>query len=343
MLHLDYSPERLLVARSVIKCLAFFMAVTFLCDSVNAQTTGASGDDSTQKIRQTEEILAPEYVRIRKNERKLAAALETSVVTMEASKKHPGARIDLIGAIHLGEPGYYDQLNEMFTRYEVVLFEAVMPEQAVIDDLRPGHGGAARSDLTDEEEWTETKVGLAAISVLQLGMKDALGLEFQLAGVDYSPRNFVHADMTSEEFEESMRRRGESFKEMLAREMSKAVVSQQEQNPLATNLDLMLSALSSDRFYRVRRIVAVQLAKADEAEAFAGADGTSTIITERNIKALKILNRELKKGRRNIGVFYGAGHLKDMEERLVKEFGFSRTAESWVVAWNLRKESAAGK
>ena len=105
----------------------------------------------------------------------------------------------------------------------------------------------------------------------------------------------------------------ESFKEMLAREMSKAVVSQQDQNPLATNLDLMLSALSNDRFYRVRRIVAVQLAKADEAEAFAGADGTSTIITERNIKALKILNRELKKGRRNIGVFYGAGHLKDME------------------------------
>jgi hypothetical protein len=298
---------------------------------------------STNQSAESEPV-EPEYVRIRRDNRRLAMSLDTSVVTMTKSRLYRDARVDLIGAIHLGEPEYYSQLNELFKEYDVVLFEAVMPEEAVAQDLRPGGGkGGERRKLTDEEEWTETKIGLAAISVLQLGMKDALGLQFQLAGIDYSGPNFVHADMTSEEFEESMRRRGESFSEMLAREMSKAVVKQQEQNPLAANLDLMLSALSSDRVYRIRRIAAVQLAKADEAEAFAGPDGTSTIITERNIKALQILKRELRKGRKKIGIFYGAGHLTDMEQRMVNEFQFQRTGEQWLTAWHLRNPESAQK
>ncbi len=281
-----------------------------------------------------------EYVRIRRNSKRLAVALETSIVSMTDSEKYPNAVVDLIGAIHLGEEEYYDALNRRFDDYEVLLFEAVMPEEAVRQDLRPGGGnGGARRALSDEEEWTEAKVGLTAISVLQLGMKDALGLQFQLGAINYSRSNFVHADMTSEEFEQTMARRGESFSQMLAREMAKAMTAQQEQNPLAMNLDLMLSAMSNDRLYRVRRIAAVQLAKAGEGEVFAGADGTSTIITERNIKALQVLDRELGKGKKKIGIFYGAGHLSDMEERMVSEFGFKRTAESWLTAWHLREEA----
>lgn len=282
------------------------------------------------------------YVRIRKNSRNLAQALETSIVTLENSKKYPGTRVDLIGAIHLGEPEYYKALNEKFKEYDVVLFEAVMPEEAVRQDYRPGAPGAGRGELSDEEEWTEAKIGLTAISVLQLGMKDALGFEFQLGGVDYSPKNFVHADMTAEEFEASMAKRGESFSEMLAREMSKSMLEQQKQNPLAMNLDMMISALASDRLYRVRRIAAAQLEKADEGDAFAGYDGSSTIITERNIKALEILRKQLTSSAKpkKLAVFYGAGHLADMEKRMTHVFGYERTGESWLTAWHLRPPEA---
>lgn len=300
---------------------------TAVREGANAEST--TSDDKAEETK-------PEYVRIRRNEKNLAVALETSVVSFADSQKFPGAKVDLIGAIHLGEAEYYSQLNHLFSEYDVLLFEAVMPEEAVQKDLRPGSGGAARSVVSDEEEWTEAKIGLTAISVLQLGMKDALGLEFQLSGINYARKNFVHADMTAEEFEATMKQRGESFSQMLAREMAKALAAQNDQNPLAMNLDLMLSVLSSDRLYRVRRIAAVQLAKAGEGEAFAGPDGTSTIITERNIKALQVLTRELGKGHQKIGIFYGAGHLADMEERMLKEFGFVRTGESWLTAWNLR-------
>lgn len=296
------------------------------------------------KSKDTEKEAEQAYVRIRKNERKLAVALETSVITFEKSPQFPLAKVDLIGAIHLGEPEYYSQLNELFKKYDVLLYEAVMPEEAVKNGMRPGGGeGSRRSNLTDEQEWTDAKVGLTAISVIQLGMKDALGMEFQLAGVDYMAPNFVHADMTQEEFESSMSRRGETFSGMFLKEMGKSVAAQQEQNPIAMNLDMMLSALSSDRAYRIRRIAAVQLAKAGAGDAFAGFDGTSTIITERNIKCLDVMVSELKSGHLNVGIFYGAGHFADMEKRMVDEHKFQRTKEDWLVAWHLRDPKAAEK
>ncbi len=300
--------------------------------------------DEQQADEKPGEIPELEYVRIRKNERKLAVALETSVIHFADSKKFPDATVDLIGAIHLGEPDYYQQLNKLFESYDVLLFEAVMPEDAVKRDMRPGGGdGSRRKGLDDEVEWTEAKVGLAAISVLQLGMKDALGMEFQLTGVDYSAANFVHADMTAEEFEASMAARGESFSGMFLKEMSKSVSNQQEHNPLAMNLDMMLSMLASDRLYRVRRIAAVQLAKAGEGDAFAGFDGSSTIITERNKKCFEVMVRELKKGNQKVGIFYGAGHFADMEKRMVAEYGFERKSEDWLVAWHLRNPDEKSK
>ena len=168
-------------------------------------------------------------------------------------------------------------------------------------------------------------------------------MEFQLTGVDYSAKNFVHADMTAEEFEASMAARGESFSGMLLKEMSKSMTSQQESNPLAMNLDVMLSMLTSDRLYRVRRIAAVQLAKAGAGEAFAGLDGTSTIITERNKKCFEVMDRELKKGHTKVGIFYGAGHFTDMEKRMVDEYGFARTSEEWLVAWHLQNPDDKNK
>jgi hypothetical protein len=99
---------------------------------------------------------------------------------------------------------------------------------------------------------------------------------------------------------------------------------------------VMLSMLTSDRLYRVRRIAAVQLAKASDGDAFAGFDGTSTIITERNKKCFEVMDQQLRKGKMNVGIFYGAGHFSDMEKRMVAEYGFERKSEDWLIAWHLR-------
>lgn len=297
-------------------------------------TDEATAEATVEESALAEEVTAPEYVRIKRNERRLAVALQTSIIRFADSEKYPGTTVDLVGAIHLGETNYYKELNKRFQDYEVVLFEAVMPERAVAMDMRPGVGKRG-SIVNTDQEWNEAKIGLAAIGALQIGMKDALGLDFQLTTVDYSPRNFVHADMTQEELESTMAARGESFSQLLAQEMAKASVAGQKSNPVAQQLDFMLSLMTSDRLYRVRRIAAVELTKANEGTAFAGSDGTSTIITERNVKAFQVLRDELFQGKKNIAVFYGAGHFPDMEERLVEKFGYKRKSEDWITAWDL--------
>jgi hypothetical protein len=129
---------------------------------------------------------------------------------------------------------------------------------------------------------------------------------------------------------------------MLLSEMGKSMSATKQQNALAMNLDLFISALSSDRVYAVRRIAASQLAQEGSGEAFASADGTSTIITERNRRCLEIMEQQIKaKKPAKVAIFYGAGHFADMEKRMVKDYGFTRSGEDWILAWNLRNPDAA--
>lgn len=322
------APARM-IGRPAAMVLTLIISGLF-CESLPAQQKPAKqAEQSELKNEET-------YIRIRRNERRLAMALETSVKTYSESEMFPNAQVDLIGAVHLGDAEYYEKLNEIFPEYDVVLFEAVMPERAVEMGLRPGgQGSERRPSLSDEDEWNDAKIGFAAISVLQLSMKDMLGMEFQLSAVDYTPENFVHADMTAEEFEATMLARGESFSKMLLNEMGRSLSAQQQQNPLAMNLDLLFSAFAADRSWAMRRIAASQLVKAGAGDAFSGADGTSTIITERNRKCLEVLRKELE-NHRKIGIFYGAGHFADMGERMESEFGFKPTQEVWIPAWQLR-------
>jgi hypothetical protein len=81
-------------------------------------------------------------------------------------------------------------------------------------------------------------------------------------------------------------------------------------------------------------------------KAFDGPDG-STIISERNKIALKVLAEELAEGKKKIGIFYGAGHMPDLERRLREEFQLEQQSQRWLVAWDLKstpkpKPRAAG-
>ncbi len=61
----------------------------------------------------------------------------------------------------------------------------------------------------------------------------------------------------------------------------------------------------------------------------------NTLIKGPNRKAFEVLSRELAAGKRKIAVFYGAGHLSDMAQRLEKDFGLvdqpgqTKCAHAW--------------
>jgi hypothetical protein len=72
----------------------------------------------------------------------------------------------LVGAVHIGEPAYYERLQDVLDSCDVVLFEGV-----------GGGRGVAPSD--------DEVASMDALTKLQLTLKDALGLQFQKDGLDY--------------------------------------------------------------------------------------------------------------------------------------------------------------
>ena len=257
------------------------------------------------------------FLRVRRNADREPLAMETAIVRYVGPDGKGGkVAVDLIGAVHIAEKSYYEQLNRRFSQYEAVLYELVAPE-----GTRIPKGGVQR-------------VG-HPIGGLQRGMKTLLRLEFQLDCVDYTPRNFVHADMTPEQFAASMKRRGESFTQMFFRMLGQGLARQAKTPAANSNARLLAAFLSPDRGLQLKRMMAEEFEDMEATIGVLEAAGGSTIIAERNKKALSVLDQQIKAGKRRLAVFYGAGHLPDMERRLIEQFGLKRDGTEWLAAWSL--------
>jgi hypothetical protein len=266
---------------------------------------------------------APLFLRVVRDDQKVPQALETSVVRyVGKSGKYAGATVDLIGAVHVGEKSYYEALNKRFETYEVLLYELVADKGTKI----PKGGGKGRSSHP--------------LGMMQEGMTDVLGLVHQLRHVDYTKKNFVHADMSPDEFSKKMDERGESWMSMMFRMMGQGMAMQASKPNERPELEMLMAFFDSNKELKLKRALAKQFEDMDVMmAAFEGEEG-STIITERNKAALKVLEDQLKAGKKNIGIFYGAGHLPDMDERLRDEFGLERQPPEWLTAWDMRDAPA---
>jgi hypothetical protein len=185
----------------------------------------------------------------------------------------------------------------------------------------------------------ERETGFSPISVLQQGLKNMLELEFQLDAVDYSPANFVHADMTPDEFAQSMEERGESLLSIMWDMMASGMRQQAEkledgEPPPAEEFDLVSAFRNREGRHLLRTTFAKQL---EEIEVLAAGGENGTLLVGRNEKCLKVLAREIAAGHKKIGIYYGAAHLPHMEKRLVEDMGFRKTGHEWLVAWDCSK------
>jgi hypothetical protein len=261
---------------------------------------------------------AKRYVRVKYDDHGNPLALETSIVRLvPAGNDHPGLTVDLVSAVHVAEPGYYKALNKRFDTYDVVLYELVAPEGTVVPK---GGGDPNRNPL----------------SSVQNAVKDLLELEYQLSGIDYTKKNFTHADLSPDQFAQSMKDKGESFWTIFMRLMAAGMVEQSNNPAKSDELDILLALFGHDRAIKLKRIMAEQFADLDTVmTAFNGPDG-STLITERNKAALKVLGKEIEAGRKKIAIFYGGGHMPDMEARAIADFHLKRDSQEWLEAWNLR-------
>ena len=261
------------------------------------------------------------YLRVRRDLENRPRAMETAIAHFVGAK---GVSVDLIGAVHVGEKSYYDSLNETFRHYDAVLYELIAPE----DRLVPKADGPK-----------------SMVSQFQDSIKNFLALEFQLEQIDYSAKNMVHADVTPDVFFQSLHQKGQGIWTMLGKLVLESLTEQQEDDPVQ-QMKLLLLLLRSDskaKTYQLRAYLAENFGKVDDVvERLEGPIGEA-IIANRNAKALSVLREQIRSGKKHFAIFYGAAHMPNMEEHLLKDFHFKRQETRWLPAWWLAEPDVSSQ
>lgn len=297
----------------------YLLALFALCATFVSRVALAEDAPKAPVDKKAKEV----FLRVLRNDNKEPIALQTSIVRyVPAGKQFEGATVDLIGAVHIGDKAYYDELNKVFEGYDAMLYELVAPEGTKI----PKGGGKDRVN---------------PVSGMQRGMQSMLDLAFQLDCIDYTKENFVHADMSPDEFSKSMKDKNESMLGIMFRMMGQGAKVQAQGN--SGDAEMLFALFANDRATRLKRAMAVQFENLEGQMAVLEGEEGSTIIAERNKKALQVLRRELDAGKEKIAIFYGAGHLVDMHDRLLNEFELKKDTERWLTAWKIDAPKKAQK
>jgi hypothetical protein len=215
-------------------------------------------------------------------------------------------------------------------QYDVLLYELVAPEGTRI----PKGGKREKGN---------------PIAMMQDVMKNVLDLESQTEQVDYTRKNFVHADLSPEKMAEAMKERGEDgltlglsvvadfLRKQNLEEAKKAKDAEKGKKDADEDdePDLLALMLDPQAAVKLKRAMAEQFAASGDDGGLGPTIG-NILVGDRNKAALKVLQKEIAKGKKKIGIFYGAAHMPDFEKRLRDDFDLKRDGEEWVTAWNLK-------
>jgi hypothetical protein len=262
------------------------------------------------------------FIRVVRDKHERPVALETAVGHYVSATPGQNVSVDLIGCIHVGDTSYYESLNEQFRKYGSVLFELVMPEGQSLEGL-----GRRESNHP--------------VSRVQQALPKILDLDYQLKRINYTAKNFVHADLSPDEMAKAIKARGDSggsvfikvFFDILKQSNQMAEAAEKRGNEFP-EFQLLAALFDSNRPLALKRLMADQM---EMVESGAGLGPTldTILVQDRNGAAMKVLAREIKKGTQKIAIFYGAAHMPDFDRRLIQELKLKRESMSWLRAWDL--------
>jgi hypothetical protein len=275
--------------------------------------TGASSADAL-----------PDYVRYAEDAR--SARLEVAIRTFTMPT---GQTVDLIGAVHIADDAYYQQLNARFPAYDSVLFELVGDPKQLM----------ATAPLSAEER--KSQPSGSGVTFIQQSASKYLDLTFQLDAVDYRGKNMVHADISRKEFDKLQADRGENTMTLFLRAMQAQMSG--TMNPAVVNeLDsfaLVRILLSPNSAAEFKMSLAKVLDQMESVTAAMEGNNPSAILGGRNDVVVKKIREVLaNKKQRRIAVFFGGGHMPGIERALVNELKAKPVSEEWLAAWTMLKK-----
>jgi hypothetical protein len=265
-----------------------------------------------------------------------------------------GPVIWLTGVSHIGETNYYAQLQKHLDAQALVLFEGIHAARkgAATNAVAAEKSAASSPSVAKKEsEAAEPAMKPGERTSLQQDLAVSLGLIFQLEAIDYTRGNFKNSDLSVQELRELMdkddepaapdspkeKRKNEAFEQLLKAmdgnsmlgTMLKAGFKFVGSNPKlqATAKLALIEALGS-----IRGDISRMKSLPEEMQRL-----MEVLIHTRNDAVLRDMRVELKRATPpgSISIFYGAGHMDDLERRVRREFGYRPENDLWLPAFTV--------
>lgn len=271
-----------------------------------------------------------------------------------APARGTGPVVWLYGASHIGESNYYASLQRQLDAHPLVLFEGVGEHARRTREPKAKSSAVTRPKLskpgTNEGDYS-----------LQGTMARSLGLVFQLEAMDYERTNFVNSDLTIAEIQ-SLMQPGRTFTSGPGK-----AGPPREDDESNTSFQALLGAMDgsstlgaimkgvmqlvggSARLQAMTKLALIETLgamKADPANMKNLPPDMKhlleVLIRERNKAVMADLKAELRRKSppRSIAIFYGAGHLPDLELRLRNELKLRPVEDVWLPAFSVNARAS---
>ena len=172
---------------------------------------------------------------------------------------------------------------------------------------------------------------------MQEEFADVLGLEFQLDSLPYEEPNWFCSDLTIDEVETEIKKRGgdpailgtitgESFTAKIASGFLKLIP--------------MLDSFTNGGARETAKLLMIEILSMPESEELLEGvepELAQVIIVDRNTEVLKDIAAtiEVVENVSTIGVLYGAGHMSDLSNRMSTLLGYTPVEDKWITAMHV--------
>jgi hypothetical protein len=313
----------------VVRIFSGFVGLSLL-------VTGCSGPRTAASARPFPE--PKPYVRITNTD---SNRLQLQIAAREFLPPRRGEPVVwLAGVSHIGESNYYAALQSQLDEQTLVLFEGV--------------GAPDRQSSTENDKKAAPSKSASANSIdnggdrgsLQSAMASALGLVFQLEAIDYRRDNFRNSDLSLTQMRQLIAEQETGSGKPGASESFEDLLTLMQGNSwLDSLIQLALRFLGTNpKFQALGRLALIDLLGQIQGDP-SRLEGLppdlkqllEVLLQRRNEKVITDLKSELPQIGRNgsIAIFFGTGHMPDLEKRLRRDLKYRPKRDLWFTAFGV--------
>jgi hypothetical protein len=300
---------------------------------------GCSGPRTTGALAANKPIPEPgPYVRITNTD---SNRIQLQIAAREFLPARRGwPVIWLTGVSHIGESNYYAQLQAHLDKQTLVLFEGVGssdPPNTIEngDKARPPDNAPAEPGGKEADQGS-----------LQSAMAAALGLVFQLQAIDYRRNTFRNSDLSISQLSQLMAKQEADSGKPGAKESFQDLLTLMQGNSwLDSLIQVVLRFLGTNpKFQALGRLALMDLIGQLQGDP-SRLEGLppdmkqllEVLLQRRNEKVIADLKSELADadGGGSVAIFFGTGHMPDLEKRLRRELNYHPKRDLWFTAFDV--------